>query len=156
MPTPSGNDAIPVTNTAHRVAIEIDITETVNSLEAEALRLIDQFSRQGLAGDELASAVTEGLRLLSDAPVTRRARAATSEAFNLGRNLEAQRRIVDIEEVVRTEILDDATCEPCRALDGRVFIPNSPEYFEFMPPAKCNGRSFCRGFYLYRTEAEAA
>lgn len=156
MPTPEGKDAVSVTANAHMVGVEIDITELKERMETEAIRLTEQFSRQGLEGEELAAAVQGGLRQLSDAPVNRASRAAISSGFNLGRNLEAQRRAEDIEQVVRSEILDTETCAPCQALDGQIFVFNSPEYFEFMPPTKCNGRDFCRGFYIYDLKDEAA
>lgn len=153
LPPPIGPQAAQITDGAHRVAVEIDLSELAGRLEREAMRLINDLSQQGLSGDVLADAVSEGLRGLSDAPVDRAARGAASEAFNLGRNLEAQRRADEIEEVVRTEVLDEATCEPCRALDGTLYTMNTPEYFEFLPPNQCDGRELCRGFYLYRAEA---
>jgi len=119
--------------------------------------LIKQFSQQGLEGQALADAVSEGLRQLSDAPITKASRGATSEAFNLGRNLVAQEKEEEIKEVVRTEILDGSTCPPCRRLDfsnsKTVYQVNTPEYCEFMPPNKCDGRELCRGFYLYEANA---
>lgn len=150
MATPTGGDAIAITEEAHKVAVEIDVSTLSTRLENEALRLIKQFSQQGLEGDELVRAVTEALKELGDGPVQRAARGAASEAFNLGRNLEAQRREVEIKEVVRAEVLDTNTCDACRVLDGNVYKVNTPEYFENMPPAKCHGRELCRGFYLYR------
>ena len=157
MPAPIGTDATRVTAGSHRVAVEIDVSTIAQRLEAEALRLIKQFSQQGLEGQALADAVSEGLRQLSDAPITKASRGATSEAFNLGRNLVAQEKEAEIEQVVRTEILDASTCAPCRALDfsisKKVYTVNTPEYFEFMPPNKCNGRELCRGFYIYLKEA---
>ena len=120
MAAPIGPAAIGITGDAHRVAVEIDVSTLATRLETEALRLINDFSQQGLSGDSLAEKVSEGLRSLSDAPVDKAARGASSESFNLGRNLEAQRRSDAIGEVVRSEILDQATCEPCRALDGNV------------------------------------
>lgn len=134
---------------AHRVAVSIDVSGLATRLENEALRLITDFSQQGLVGEELARAVTDGLLGLSDAPIEKAARGASSEAFNLGRNLEAQRRVGDIQQVVRTEVLDENTCPPCRQLDGSTYTVNSTEYFENMPPNKCDGRELCRGFYIY-------
>lgn len=135
------------------VAVDIDVSELIGRLEREALRLITDLSQQGLEGDALADAVSDGLKALSDAPISRAARGATSEAFNLGRNLAAQQSADRIDRVVRTEILDENTCDPCLALDGKVVAMNSDEYFELMPPNKCDGRELCRGFYEYMAEA---
>ena len=111
----------------------------------------------GLTGKELADFVDARLKGLSAAPVIEAGRKSTSEAFNLGRNIEAQEQAESIKEVIRTEILDFNTCPPCRALDHSnskaVYVLNSPEYFENMPPNKCNGRERCRGFYLFRRAA---
>ena len=166
MPEPIGPDAPDVTADAHRVAVEIDVSETTGRVEREALRLISDLSQQGLEGEALADAVSQGLGDLSDAPLRKTARGAVSEGFNLGRNLEAQERIEEIQEVVRVEVLDRDTCTEkrhgdgvarCFELDfsksGTVYQVNSPEYFEFMPPNKCDGRIFCRGFMLYRRAA---
>jgi hypothetical protein len=92
---------------------------------------------------------------LSDAPVSDAARGATSESFNLGRNLGAQAQAGDISQVVRTEILDQNTCDPCARVDGTSVEMNSDEYFALMPPNLCEGRDLCRGFYVYVT-GEAA
>lgn len=146
---PIGRDAQKVTDAAHVVGVEIDLSDLASRLEREALRLINDLSQQGLTGDALADAVASGLRALSDAPVDRAARGAASEAFNLGRNLGAQAEAGRIETVVRSEVLDQNTCPPCADLDGKTVEMNSPEYFEFMPPNGCDGRELCRGFYVY-------
>lgn len=149
MPAPIGPDAIAVTENAHRVAVDIDVSGLSTRLENEAMRLIKEGTNAGLQGQELTDFVDKGLKALSDAPIDKAGRGAASEGFNLGRNLEAQRRQGEIGEVVRTEILDANTCPPCRRLDGQRFRFNSPEYLANMPPAKCEGRELCRGFYIY-------
>lgn len=148
---PIGPVASTVTADAHRVAVGIDVSEIAGRLEREAMRLINDYSQQGKSGEELIRLVQDGLGALSDAPVDRAARGAASESFNLGRNLEAQRREGEILEVVRSEVLDDNTCPPCESLDGTVYQLNSDDYFENMPPNKCDGRELCRGFYIYRS-----
>lgn len=149
MPAPIGPNAARVTADAHRVGVEIDVSEIVSRLEREALRLVNDYSQQGLTGDALAEAVSEGLRGLSDVPLERAGRGAASEAFNLGRNLQVQQEPEMIGSVIRTEVMDRNTCDPCRALDGREVAIDSPEYLELMPPNRCLGRELCRGFYIY-------
>lgn len=153
MAAPIGPQAPGITGDAHRVAVEIDVSSLATRLETEALRLVNDLSQQGVSGEDLARQVSDGLRSLSDAPVDKAARGAVSESFNLGRNLEAQRRAAEIGDVVRSEILDENTCPPCRQLDGAVYEINSAEYFEHMPPNDCDGRELCRGFYIYRAAA---
>lgn len=153
MAPPTGINAGQITSEAHQVAVDLDVSEIVGRLEREAIRLVKQFSQQGLEGEELARAVQNGLRQLSDAPIEKAARGAASEAFNLGRNLAAQERAAEIQRVVRTEVLDLNTCPPCRELDGTEYEVNSQEYFENMPPAGCDGRELCRGFFMFLSEA---
>ena len=150
---PIGNDAPGVTRQAFSVKAEIDLDAMYQRLLNEARRQMADLQQQGLDGDALAERLTLALDNLSDAPLEQMGRASTSEAFNLGRNLAAQEAAPQIREVVRTEVLDENTCDPCRRLDGTVVQMNSPEYFQWMPPNFCSGREQCRGFYLYRAES---
>jgi hypothetical protein len=146
---PVGPDALTATADAHRIGVEIDISDLVGRLEREGLRLFNDLTQQGVSGDDLVREMQRGLEAVTDAPVDRAARGAVGESVNLGRNLEAQRRSDVIGRVIRTEILDDATCGPCHELDGTEVEINSAEYLELMPPNKCEGREQCRGFYIY-------
>src|SRR5688572_9446376 len=103
MAPPIGPEAGRITSDAHRVAVEIDVSEIAGRLEREALRLVNDLSQQGLSGEGLVRAVQDGLRQLSDAPIERSARGAVGEAFNLGRNLEFHRQ--GVTRAVRTEVL---------------------------------------------------
>lgn len=149
MAPPQGPQAFEVTSEAFQVRATIDLEAVESRLLNEARRLFTDFSQQGLAGEALADAVDAGLAELSDALLTRSGRSATTEAFNLGRNLAAQRNARTVGRAVRTEILDTETCDPCREFDGRAVTMNTPEYFELMPPNGCDGRELCRGFYIY-------
>ena len=153
MDAPIGKDAMKVTNGAHRVGVEIDVSELGGRLEREAMRLITDLTQQGVTGTDLADRVDAGLMALSDTPIAEASRGASSESFNLGRNLAAQDAADQIGEVVRSEILDQNTCEFCRAADGTVTEFNTDEYFRMMPPNGCHGRELCRGFYIYKRAA---
>ena len=153
MAPPQGPEAFAVTSEAFTVRAEIDLDAVYSRLLNESRRLLSDLSQQGLTGQELADAVDAGLRALSDTPIDLAGRGATTEAFNLGRNLSAQRNLAGIAQAIRTEILDTATCLPCRLLDGTVVQMNTPEYFELMPPNACDGRELCRGFYIYEVAA---
>lgn len=150
---PIGRSAKKVSETALRVGVEIDVSDLSARLQREAMRLISELTRQGITGQELADRVSAGLMSLSDTPIDNAARGAASESFNLGRNLSAQDAIDAIRRVVRTEVLDANTCDPCRQVDGTVVEINSDEYFRLMPPNLCDGRELCRGFYIYIAEA---
>lgn len=150
---PKGPDAPPVTDQAIVAQAEIDLGDVYARLLSEGATALKDLQQQGLAGDELADAWAARVNALSDQLIEDAGRASTSEAFNLGRNLEAQAQSPQIGEAIRTEILDKSTCDPCRSLDGKVVEFNSPDYFRYMPPNFCEGREFCRGFYLYRKAA---
>lgn len=147
---PIGRDAFGVTEEAFRVRADIDLSEFYERLRLETLQQITDLSQQGYRGEELADRVIGALNNLSDTPTEQAARGAASEAFNLGRNVEVQKDPAAVGQVVRSEVLDENTCEPCRLLDGAIYEINSPEYFQDMPPNHCDGRDLCRGFYLYR------
>lgn len=147
---PEGSNAGPVTSEAFEVLAQLDVDAVVTRLTNETRRLLTDYSQQGLTGQDLADAVTSGLADLSDVPAEKAGRMAAGEAFNLGRNLGIQENAESISEVVRTEVLDENTCAPCRVLDGNVYQVNTPAYFENMPPNGCEGRELCRGFYLAR------
>lgn len=158
MAPPQGPQAFEVTSEAFAVRAEIDLGSTYTRLLNETRRLLADLSQQGLEGAALADAVDAGLAGLSDVPIDQAARGATTEAFNLGRNLAAQRNEAAIARVVRTEILDINTCPNCLpqargGLDGFTTTVNGPGYFENMPPNHCDGRELCRGFYLYEAAA---
>lgn len=148
---PIGKAAFPVTNEAFKVRAEIDLEQFYERIRSETLRLMNELGQQGIKGPELAERIGAELNNLSDVPIEQMGRKSTAEAFNLGRNLAAQDHKSEIREAVRTEVLDENTCQACRLLDGTVVKVNSDEYFEFMPPRLCHGRDFCRGFYLYRS-----
>ncbi len=154
---PIGKAAFAVTDEAFRTTVEIDLDAFYTRLRAETLAAMKEFQQQGLTGKALADAVAQRLRSLSDVPLEAAGRQSTAEAFNLGRNIAAQERAAEIKEVVRTEILDANTCAACFLLDfsnsRETYVFNSREYFEFMPPRKCFGRTNCRGFYLFRSAA---
>lgn len=150
---PIGKDAASVTRQAFSVRAEIDLDSFYQRLLNETRRQMADLGQQGLTGEALAERLELALNNLSDTPIEQMGRASTSEAFNLGRNLAAQEQAPAIQEAVRSEVLDENTCDPCRLLDGTVVQMNSPEYFEFMPPNLCSGREQCRGFYLYRAAA---
>lgn len=153
MAPPEGPRAFEVTSEAFAVRAEIDLQAVYTRLLNETRRLLTDLSQQGLEGEALANGVDAGLAGLSDVPIDQAARGATTEAFNLGRNLSAQRNEGAIDRVIRTEILDTATCPPCRELDGFTTTVNGPGYFEQMPPNHCDGRELCRGFYIYEAAA---
>ena len=150
---PQGTQAESVTAQALEVTASIDVDNLIARLTSETRKLLNDYGQRGLAGPELATAVADGLEGLSNVPLELAGRGAVSEGFNLGRNMGIQENLDAVAVVVRTEVLDENTCRPCRELDGRVVEVNSPDYWFLMPPNECEGRELCRGFYLARAAA---
>lgn len=173
---PKGRDTRPVTSEYLKAKVDIDLRDFYTRLQNRAVELMADAQQRGLAGDDLAAYVTDGLKALSTVPIEQAGRAATSEAYNLGRNMEAQRRLPEIGEAVRSAILDERTCSHCIALDGAVVEINGPiveisaegeqlmrdngidpdgpdAYFALMPPNFCKGEDYCRDEFLYRRAA---
>ncbi len=173
---PKGKDAAAVTAEALEAKVDVDLRDFYTRLQNRASELMADAQQRGLSGQTLADFVADGVADLSEQPIVEAGRAATSEAYNLGRNLEAQRRLPEIGQAVRSAILDQNTCENCRALDltvaeingpiveiseaGAAVLrdngvdPGSPDaYFALMPPNFCLGEDLCRDELLYRRVA---
>lgn len=173
---PKGTDARGVTNEALRVKVDIDLSDHYTRLQNRTAELLTDAQQRGLVGDELADYVVSGLADLSEKPIEAAGRAATSEAYNLGRNLEVQSRLDEVPQALRSALLDENTCVNCKALDGTVVEVNGPvvsispegralledngvdpegpdAYFALMPPNFCNGEDLCRDQLLYRSAA---
>jgi hypothetical protein len=128
----------------------LDLGAMWNRLMNEFLAEWDRQRRAGLEGDALDRQLQEFMDALSDKPVAAMARESATVAYNEGRDV-ALRVAKDrglVEYVVRSEVLDQATCENCAALDGTVFEVGSDEYEMFQPPARCLGGDRCRGFFV--------
>jgi len=132
------------------VIIDLDVGKildaVVGSIEREVLTAI-----AGNATEE--EAVAQALRAVlgqSDASIDNAARNVASHAFNGGRSEvveQAREQGVPLTMARRTEVMDDNTCDACAGLDGLTVSLDSDEYWTNMPPAKCAGGAWCRGFY---------
>lgn len=70
--------------------------------------------------------------------------SVTTKAFNVGRD-EAARIMGGIASVEYSAILDSGTCSPCREMDGRTALFDSPEHDAMLPPNRdCEGGDRCR------------
>ena len=128
----------------------LDVGTMWDRMLGEFLGEWGRLERQGLSEEEMEREMRAFMDGLSDKPVTDLARKSSSVAYNQGRAAEILTAGVEgrTEFVVRSEILDTATCEVCARLDGSVFEVDSPDFHEFLPPAKCLGGDRCRGFYV--------
>lgn len=84
------------------------------------------------------------------------AKPMVSEAFNLGRDRQAQKLIELIELAEYSALMDDPdTCKVCFDDDGKTFQVGTKEYYAHMPPnpdceSTKSGENRCRCFYNYR------
>ena len=116
------------------------------SLSWEALRQ--------LRGGEIDKGrLTAAMAELSDNDLRNMAGLSVSEAFNLGRQGQAER--MGIREVTSSALMDDNTCEYCAGLDGQSWKPGNEPANE-PPYDKCEGRDHCRCVWIYTFTQEAS
>jgi hypothetical protein len=111
------------------------------------LRSIDDGTAQGLGPDDLADLLEGRLPTFMGPAYKKLAEESDTLAFNEGQANELDGR-ADVDFVIRTEILDDATCRRCKRTDGMKLKIGTKRFFEYLPPAKCLGQRRCRGFLL--------
>ncbi len=129
---------------------EVSIDRIWNDLRSGFLQEYERLSRLNLDEDELLRRLEAWTEGLSPTPIDDAGRQLSTVAQNQGRGIVAQTAAdADLAQyVVRSEILDSATCEVCVGLDSSVYEIGSPAYHEFMPPSGCLGGDRCRGFYV--------
>lgn len=71
------------------------------------------------------------------------------EALNLGRAAGAMESKPVPEFAMRSEQLDERTCDPCDSLHGEIVQVGTAEFYDNMPPEGCDGGGRCRGIYVY-------
>ncbi len=146
-----------------RVAFDVEkiLEDVIRGIERTMLQSLEE----GMTEDEALDATRRALIGKSDFDLQSLARGHASKNFNDGRAEVAAQVRATLEKspesglklgtVVRSEILDDATCDTCESLDGKVIEIDSDDYWEYMPPNKCQGGSRCRGFYVLVVERVA-
>ncbi len=131
----------------HTLAV-LDVGNMWDRMLGEFLGEWGRLDRQGLDSAAMEAEMRSFMDGLSNKPEERLARTSSGVAYNQGRSAEILSAAVEglTQFVVRSEQLDRNTCVACAALDGEVFEIGTPDYFEFLPPAKCLGGDLCRGF----------
>ena len=71
------------------------------------------------------------------------------EALNLGRAAGAMSVPNPPEFAMRSEQLDERTCDACDEAHGEIVQVGTPEFYDEMPPADCEGGGRCRGIYVF-------
>ena len=128
----------------------VNVGQLWDRMRGEYLARWEQLNRQGLSVDEIDKELRLFMGKLSGKPIEDLARKSSAVAYNLGRSAAILTAFDDgeVEFVVRSEVLDENTCPPCADLDSETFDVGTPEFEEFMPPAKCDGGGRCRGYYI--------
>lgn len=126
------------------------VEEQWSRLLGAALAEYSRLYRQGLGVEEIARRVEEHLSGLSTKADELLARESSTVAYGEGRAVEivAAKRRGEATYALRSEVLDEASCATCVTLDGTVVEIGSADFSELKPPAKCDGRERCRGFYI--------
>lgn len=132
------------------VTAQLTVGKLWDRLLGEFLGRWTELNRQDLPPAEIEAEMESFLDDLSEKPIQDLARTSSTVAYNEGRKAELLTALDTGKAtfVVRSEVLDTNTCRPCEALDGAVFEIGTPEFREYQPPAKCDGRDRCRGFYV--------
>ena len=143
-------DVVEILEDQVRVMAQMNVGVMWDRLLGEFLGEWTRLQRQQLPAAELDRALVAFMEDLSERPLEVLARRDAGVAYNQGRNvsiLEAA-SAGRLEFVIRSEVLDNATCAVCALLDGEAFEVDTSEYFANMPPAQCLGLDNCRGFYI--------
>lgn len=118
----------------------------VRRMEQRARAELEREAIDALRTGEGAQSVIERalLRQLDSNAFKGDAGSITTKAFNVSRD-EAARLMGGIASVEYSAILDSATCDPCRSMDGRTAAFNSAEHDAMLPPNRdCSGGDNCR------------
>ena len=82
------------------------------------------------------------------------ANLTASETLNLGRDFEFRRWQEQIETIQYSSVLDDNSCQNCRAADGEEMDYGSEQYYDMTPPLNsaqfgaCEGGGNCRCIFV--------
>jgi hypothetical protein len=71
------------------------------------------------------------------------------ESLNLGRTAGALESYPVPEFALRSEQLDERTCEECDSLHGEIAQIDTADYYDLLPPEGCLGGGRCRGIMVY-------
>ncbi len=127
---------------------ETSVAAVTNKMHTEWRRELISQRKTGVVNTK---GLTDALLALSKNDFKGEMRQAVNQIFGLGRAEEAMRRRDDIENIVRSEVMDDATCDACGKVDGMEFKPTDPAFDDFAsgPYVECEGGDNCRGINIY-------
>lgn len=125
-----------------------DLTDSrvANEIQARATSAATRFALLGLTGAALWAAVSRELGEGSTGWLDRVSTGAANKVLNFGRYREMQDRADEIDRYEQSELLDQNTCAPCAADDGKT--ASNPDDLPGAPNPDCEGGDYCRGFIV--------
>jgi hypothetical protein len=126
-----------------RFVAEATVSDYTNWLTTRARGAAVDAAKDGLEGEELEKAVVTNLLEGSDSYLDRIAAEAARQAVAAGRDDAFQDLQTEIGSYVRSEVMDQNTCDPCAAGDGTTW--NSYDEIDWSPGDDCEGGDACRG-----------
>lgn len=126
--------------------------------EAEVLKtaekVISSGLRNGLTTENIVLKLEEALGEMASSRALTIARTNASEAYNSGRMNEFMSDGVRefIEAYQFMAIVDDATTDICRGLDGRILYPGDSDFAQYVPPLHYNCRSMLVPIFIGESE----
>lgn len=125
-----------------------DITDSrvANDVQSRITAAAARFALLGLTASALWNAVSQELADGSVSYIDRASQGLANRVINIGRGDEMQSRASEIERYEYSAILDQNTCDPCAADDGKEAA--SPDDLPDTPNPDCPGADMCRCFIV--------
>jgi len=122
---------------------QMAVADLNNWINGRAAGAAVDLTKDGLSDDDLEGGVSDALHSASDGAIDRAAAEAARQAVAAGRMRAMDRYQDEIEQIVRREVMDANTCEPCAAGDGTTW--GSWDEVDWHPGDDCEGGDACRG-----------
>jgi hypothetical protein len=125
-----------------------DLTDAriVNEVQSRITAAAARYRLLGLSEDALWTAITQEIADGSVSYIDRAATGLANRVINIGRGDEMRSRSREIERYEYSALLDQNTCGPCLADDGKE--ANSPDELPDTPNPECEGSDYCRCFIV--------
>ena len=113
-----------------------------------------QALRQARGGAVDSTALVASLAQMSNNDLLVTAGVSANEAFNLGRQSEADDLKDRVVNITSSALLDDNTCSYCREKDGQSWAPGEVDENDQPPYKDCDGQDRCRCLWVYTFASE--
>ena len=142
---PPAVESIKEAEKAIRPTAKASIINFTTKIKAEFSDAIMTMFKAGSVNSDL---LTERLNRVSKNVFNKEILKIANESFGMGRNAELLQQKVP--QMIRSEIFDDATCDPCIDIDGMEFTQDDPFFSQVSNGAyvNCKGAELCRGINI--------